>query len=257
MHLGVFQRHGHVAGKLVEETNIVAGEFSALRVEQLQYANDFTGMVLDGNTQQRFGAIVQPLVKARIKTFQGVGILCIDDFAGDSNLACNALAKGNAYFLVVKPGGGNRPELFAFAIGEKDGAAFSFHFSARDFQDQLQEFRQIERGVEHARGFKEQGKLVDALVFFLRGQNVVEFGGAHFRIKTPPHEQVFRDFTGGVDGQNAGELSGREQRISRDVNEAGFAGKFLVVSAKGGEHNVFDGGLVVGDLAHRAGSGCR
>src|SRR5438445_5420031 len=124
-------------------------------------------MVLDGNTQQRFGAVVQPLVEAGIETLQGVGIVSVDEFAGDGNLAGNALAKGNAYFLVVEPGGGNRPELFALAIGEKDGATLSFYFSARDFQDQLQEFRQIERGVEHARGFKEQGKLVDALVFFL------------------------------------------------------------------------------------------
>ncbi len=98
-----------MAGKLVEETNIVAGEFSALRVQQLQYANNFSGMVLDGNTQQRFRAVVQPLVEAGIETLQGVGIVSVDEFAGDSHLAGNAFAKGNADFLVVEPGSGNRP----------------------------------------------------------------------------------------------------------------------------------------------------
>ena len=87
---------------------------------------------------------------------------------------------------MVKTGGGNGPELLAFLVGQKNGAALGLHLRARDLQDQLQQLRQVERGVQQARGFKEQRKLVDAFVFFLRGQHVVELGGAHLGVKPPP-----------------------------------------------------------------------
>ena len=48
MHLRIFQRHGHVSGKLVEEAYVIGRELAALRIEQLQHANNFSGMVLDG-----------------------------------------------------------------------------------------------------------------------------------------------------------------------------------------------------------------
>ena len=41
-------------------------------------------------------------------------------------------------------------------IDQENGAAFGFDFRSRDLQDQLQQLSQIERGVEQARGFKEQ-----------------------------------------------------------------------------------------------------
>ena len=58
-----------------------------------------------------------------------------------------------------------------------------------------------------------------------------------------------------INGQHAGELASGEQRVSGNMRQAGLAGKFKIITAKGGEHNIFNRGFVVGDLAHCACTG--
>src|SRR5215470_9660127 len=210
----------------------------------------------NGQAQQRLGAVVEALVERGIEQFESVSVIRVDQLSGDGYVAGDPLAKGNADLLMVKAGGGDGPELLALLIGQEDGAALSFDFSTGDFEDQFQKLSQIKRGVQQARGFKEQRELIDAFVFFLRGQNVVELGCAHFRIKPPPQQQIFRRFTRGVDSEHAGELSGSKQWVAGDVGKAGGTGELKIVTAKGGEHDIFNGGLVVGDLAHGARAGC-
>src|SRR5262249_32096592 len=72
---------------------------------------------------------------------------------------------------------------------------------------------------------------------------------------TPPEEQVFRDLAVGVHGEHSGELSRSQEGITGDVAQTGGAGEIVVIAAEGGEDDVFDDGLVVGDLAHGAGAG--
>src|ERR1041384_4679491 len=138
MELRVFQRHGHVAGKLVEEADIVAGEPSSWRVEQLQHADDLARGMADGQAQQRLGAVVEALIEGGIKQIEPIGIICVDQLSRDGNMARDSLAEGDADLLMIETGGGNRPKFLALLIGPKDGTALSFDFSAGDFEDQFQ-----------------------------------------------------------------------------------------------------------------------
>src|SRR5262249_2009277 len=165
------------------------------------------GVMADGQAEQRPRAVVETLVESGIKRAQGVGVFGVDQLAGKRDLAGDAAAKGNADLLVVKPGGGDGPQLFAVLVDQENRATLGLHLRARDLEDQLQQLGQVERGVQQARGFKEQRELVDALVFFLRSQNVVELGRAHLGIQAPPEEKVLRDLAGGVHGEHAGKLS--------------------------------------------------
>src|SRR6185312_2687375 len=109
MHLRIFQRHGHMSGELVEEAHVIGRKLAALRIEQLQHANNFTRMVLDRKTEQRLGPVIQSLVEAGIESLQTVSIVSIYKFAGDSHLSGDALAEGDADFLVVESGSGDGP----------------------------------------------------------------------------------------------------------------------------------------------------
>ena len=73
------------------------------------FYTNFTGMMLDGKTKERFGTVIQPLIKAGIEGHKRVSVLNRDlpQLAGYSHLTGNAFAKRNAYFLVIEAGGGN------------------------------------------------------------------------------------------------------------------------------------------------------
>src|SRR6185312_7413803 len=143
-------------------------------------------MVTNRQDQQRLGAEVQALIESAIKRRQSVCILGVDQFAGNCHLPGNAFAERNADLLMVKARSGDRPQLFTVFIDQENRAALGFYLSPRNFENQFEKLSQIERGIQQARSFKQQRKLVDVLIFFLRGQNIVELGSTHLRVEPPP-----------------------------------------------------------------------
>src|SRR5262249_61988402 len=89
------------------------------------------------------------------------------------------------------------------------------------------------------------------------GAKVDEPTGAHHGVQPPPQKQVLRNLGVVVQRQHAGQVPARDQGIAGDVGQASLAGKILIVAAEGGEHDVFNAGLVVRQFADGSGASFR
>ena len=155
MQTRVLQRHGHVAGQLGEKIFVLFGKAIASGlVKELDHADNFARVMADGHAQQRASLIIEPLIEAR---FEGRMLVCVFDVDGLCRLGHtprNALPPRHANFLMIETKGDNRPQLFLLSVNQKHAAAISFHFLARNLQNQLKQFRKVECRVEEARCFK-------------------------------------------------------------------------------------------------------
>src|ERR1700722_221883 len=159
MELGVFESECNVIGDGAEQIFVRFGERPTLFVQQLQHADGLVALAENGQAQKRFGAVAEAQIDFRFEARICVGVFEIHGFAMLRHPSRDAFTDRQANFVLVEAQANQRPDFVAFVIDEKNGAAFRAGVPGGELQNNVQEFGEVEGGIEALGGLDDGGKL--------------------------------------------------------------------------------------------------
>src|SRR5579859_7576379 len=154
MQLRLFQSQRHVRRERVQERFVLAAE-PFLLVQQLQNTDDGARFIPDGQAEELVRFETQLAIDIRLEAWILVGVFqpYRRSFAGHP--ARYAAIRRQPDYLLFETQADKRPDFVALAVHEKDGSAFRAGLARGNLQNDVDEFAQIERGVQLLGGFDD------------------------------------------------------------------------------------------------------
>src|SRR5262249_7681106 len=140
-------------------------------VEELQDADDETSFVADRQAEEFTSSKAETLVDVGLEARIVVGVVEADGLALAGDPSGDAARDGQADELLLEGKADGGPDFFALAVDEKNGAAVGAGLARSDLQNDVDEFAEVECGVQELGGFDDAGELFHGAAALGQSQN--------------------------------------------------------------------------------------